>query len=196
MEPEDYGIEALWSALKRDRRTASCRWCGGADRGPRHGGGTRTFPCLGLCGGGRRHRCAAGGGGRGRAGRPGQDASQPCRNPGRELDTDDACRVFRLPGRRGIAALRRPVRRAPTGQAGAGVRHPDRGAAARVASFATTYGLGRAAVLYLTTRRAGNAFNAEAVAAEFRRAMAEATGAAKPDAMFSKDRASKGRTQG
>ena len=67
------------------------------------------------------------------------------------------------------------------------------GAAAGVASFATTYGLGRAAVLYLTTRRAGNAFDAEAVAEEFRRAMAEATGTAKASRMFSKDRASKDR---
>jgi uncharacterized protein (DUF697 family) len=62
------------------------------------------------------------------------------------------------------------------------------GAAAGVASFAMTYGLGHAAVLYLTTRRAGNAFDAEAVAGEFRRALAEATGAAKASAMFSKDR--------
>jgi uncharacterized protein (DUF697 family) len=63
------------------------------------------------------------------------------------------------------------------------------GAAAGVASFATTYGLGHAAVLYLTTRRAGSAFDAEAVAGEFRRAMAEATGAAKASRMFSRDRA-------
>ncbi|GEO36030.1 kinase [Skermanella aerolata] len=61
------------------------------------------------------------------------------------------------------------------------------GAAAGIASFATTYGLGHAAVLYLTTRRAGNEFDAEAVAAEFRRAMTEATGAAKASRMFSKD---------
>ena len=65
------------------------------------------------------------------------------------------------------------------------------GAAAGIASFATTYGLGRAAVLYLTARRAGNAFDAEAVAEEFRRAMAEATGAAKASRMFSRDRPSR-----
>jgi uncharacterized protein (DUF697 family) len=70
------------------------------------------------------------------------------------------------------------------------------GAAAGVASFATTYGLGRAAVLYLTARRAGNAFDAEAVAEEFRRAMAEATGAAKASRMFSRDGSSRDKAAG
>ena len=69
-------------------------------------------------------------------------------------------------------------------------------AAAGWPSFATTYGLGRAAVLYLTARRAGNAFDAEAVAEEFRRAMAEATGAAKASRMFSRDGSSKDKAAG
>ncbi|EWY40102.1 hypothetical protein N825_03800 [Skermanella stibiiresistens SB22] len=67
------------------------------------------------------------------------------------------------------------------------------GAAAGAASFATTYGLGHAAILYLTARRSGSRFDAEAVAEEFRRAMAEATGVAKASRMFSpsKDGASR-----
>ena len=61
------------------------------------------------------------------------------------------------------------------------------GAAAGAASFATTYGLGHAAILYLSSRRTGARFDADAVAEEFRRAMAEATGVARASRMFSRD---------
>ena len=98
-------------------------------------------------------------------------------------------RVFRLPGGRSPAALRAQFGVRQLIKLVPGYGTLIGGAAAGVASFATTYGLGRAAVLYLTTRRAGSVSDAEAVSVEFRRAMAEATGAAKASSMFSKDRA-------
>jgi uncharacterized protein (DUF697 family) len=194
LEPEDYGIEALWSALEAGsadgvvsmvRRSLTEAHGTGAGRALSHvwgyaaaAGAIDTLPVAGAVGvpvvqGKMLHSLA---------GILGVSWTRTT------LAEFSGClgagALLRYGARFGVRQL---VKLVPVHGTLIG------GAAAGVASFATTYGLGRAAVLYLTTRRAGNAFNAEAVAAEFRRAMAEATGAAKASAMFSKDRASKGR---
>ena len=132
LEPEDYGVEALWEALEAgsaDGVVSMVRRSLDKAGGPGRRAG--AFACLGLRGGGGSHRYAAGGRGAGGAGRSGQDAAQPCRNPRRRLDAGDAGGVFRLPGGRSRAALRHAIRRAAVGQAGAGIRHADRGSRRR-----------------------------------------------------------------